>query len=428
MADRDAVAGAERGAVLDRYRRIRRWTEALAEPLQPEDQVVQAMPDASPTKWHLGHTSWFFETFLLQSFLPGYAAFHPLFGYLFNSYYEAAGPRQPRPQRGLLTRPTVAETARYRAHVDAAMAELISIAGPGTWSRAAPLIELGLNHEQQHQELILTDIKYAFSCNPLRPAYRQAEPPPGGEAPALDWIDFRGGVVRIGHDGAGFAFDNEGPRHEVLLRPFRLASRPVTNGEYLRFVEDGGYGDPRHWLSDGWTAVRAEGWRAPLYWEGGGDGGWRLFTLAGMRDLDPAGPVCHLSHYEAAAYAAWAGKRLPTEAEWEVAASGLNPEEGDFAEGGEPEPRPIRKTPVPALMQIFGGVWEWTASPYTAYPGFRPAEGAVGEYNGKFMVNQMVLRGGSCATPPGHVRATYRNFFYPGARWQFSGLRLAEDA
>ncbi|TAN50092.1 MAG: ergothioneine biosynthesis protein EgtB, partial [Rhodospirillales bacterium] len=331
----------------------------------------------------------------------------------------------PRPLRGLLTRPTVVETMRYRHHVDAAMNRLIESASADIWARALPLIELGINHEQQHQELILTDIKYTLSCNPLRPAFREIAPPASPDGAPMDWISFPGGITGIGHKGDGFAFDNEGPRHEVLLRPFRLASRPVTNGDYLAFIEDGGYHEPRHWLFDGWAMVKTEGWQAPLYWERDGGKGWRHFTLAGMRPLEMAAPVCHLSYYEAAAYAAWAGKRLPAEAEWETAAMGIDPAIGDFADGNEPEPKAAQSGR--GLAQMFGTVWEWTASSYSAYPGFQPAPGAPGEYNGKFMVSQMVLRGGSCATPPGHMRPTYRNFFHPWARWQFSGLRLADD-
>jgi ergothioneine biosynthesis protein EgtB len=389
----------DRLSAMDRYRHVRRHSEELAAPLPAEDQVIQPMPDASPTKWHLAHTAWFFETFLLAPFLPGYRRYHPLFGTLFNSYYEAVGPRHPRPQRGMLGRPTVAETMLYRGTIDRAMEDLVLGASDGVWHRIEPVLALGLNHEQQHQELILTDIKYTLFCNPLRPPYRPDPPPAGPSRTApLEWIDVAGGVAAIGHAGPGFAFDNEGPRHEVLLRPFRLASRLVSNAEYLGFMADGGYTNPRHWFADGWAMVQEQGWQAPLYWEQSADGSWSSFTLSGMCPLDPDSPVSHVSFYEASAYATWAGKRLPSEAEWEAAAAGGT-----------------------------GELWEWTASPYVAYPGYRPPEGAVGEYNGKFMVNQMVLRGGSCATPPGHIRRTYRNFFYPSARWQFSGLRLVED-
>jgi len=415
----------ERDVAWETYRWVRCRTEDLAAPLAPEDQVVQPMPDASPTKWHLAHTSWFFEEFLLSSFLESYRPFHPLFGYLFNSYYEAAGPHQPRPLRGLLSRPTVAETLCYRGHVDAAMADLIG--NTAAWNRAGPLVELGLHHEQQHQELILTDIMYMLSCNPLRPAYHAIEDDEGPAAGASStWIAFPGGVTAIGDAGSGFAFDNERPRHPVLVPPFRLASRPVTNREFVTFIDDGGYREPRHWLSEGWDAVREHGWRAPLYWEPAPDGGWLAFTLAGLRPLEPAAPVCHVSFFEAAAYAAWAGARLPTEAEWEVAAATLPADEMTAFDGVRLEPRPALRGP--GLAQMFGAVWQWTASPYTPYPGFRPAAGAVGEYNGKFMINQIVLRGSSCVTPPRHIRPTYRNFFPPAARWQFTGLRLALDS
>jgi ergothioneine biosynthesis protein EgtB len=426
------AAGIPRPAWVARYLDVRRTTRDLAHPLGPEDQTVQSMPDASPTKWHLAHTTWFFETFLLIPLAPGYRPFDPRYGYLFNSYYEAVGPRHPRPRRGLLTRPRVAEVARYRDHVDAAMTRLIETAAETVWAEVEPFLELGLNHEQQHQELILTDIKHAFSLNPLRPAYADSPTRNGTAAPALSWIDYPGGIVSIGHGGSGFAFDNEGPRHQVLLRPFRIASRPVTNGEYLAFVADGGYRRPEFWLFDGWARVQEEGWRAPLYWEQEG-GGWQVHTLSGTRPLDPEEPVCHVSFYEAAAFAAWAGKRLALEAEWEIAAAACAGDmaSANFLDTGYLHPMPAQasaSTRERRPAQMFGDVWEWTQSPYAPYPGFRPAPGAVGEYNGKFMCNQFVLRGGSCATPAGHVRATYRNFFGPHCRWQFSGIRLAEDA
>lgn len=403
-----------------RYRAVRRATEALAEPLGPEDQMVQSMPDASPTKWHRAHTTWFFETFVLSRFAPGYRPFDTDFAYLFNSYYEAVGPRHPRPARGLLTRPTVVEVGRYRAHVDAAMAALLTAAP----AAALPLVELGLHHEQQHQELLLTDIKHAFAQNPTDPAYTAAPPAPHtgpapGDLPPVDWIDIEGGIVGIGHGGQGFAFDNEGPWHRALVPDFRIASRPVTVGEYLAFVEDGGYRQAQHWMSEGWAIVQARGWEAPAYWRRDGRD-WSAYTLHGRRPLSPAEPVCHVSWYEAAAYAAWAGRRLPTEFEWETAAAAVG--QADLAiDIPRPHPRPVGH----GFVQ---DVWEWTASAYLPYPGFRPAAGAVGEYNGKFMMNQMVLRGRSCATAPGHERPTYRNFFPPDARWQFSGFRLAEDA
>ncbi len=379
-----------------RYRAVRQATMDLAAPLTPEDQVVQAMTDASPTKWHLAHTTWFFETFLLVSNLSGYEVFDPAYGFLFNSYYNAIGERQPRAQRGLLTRPSLEEVFAYRRHVDAAMDILLQ----GPTATSAALVELGLNHEQQHQELILTDIKYLLGCQPLRPAYLKVPSRPPTHSTPPEWIAFNEGLRAIGHDGNGFAFDNEGPRHKVFLGAFELASRPVTSGEYLGFIQDGGYERPELWLAEGWDAVRAQGWKAPLYWRNI-KSAWKVFTLQGEQDLDSGKSVCHLSHFEADAYARWAGARLPTEFEWE-AASGH-----------------------PKLSGMLTGAWEWTASAYLPYPGFRIAEGAVGEYNGKFMSGQMVLRGGSVATPPGHTRSTYRNFFPPAARWQFSGLRLA---
>ncbi|HJU84593.1 MAG TPA: ergothioneine biosynthesis protein EgtB [Holophagaceae bacterium] len=396
-----------------RYLAIRRATEALTAPLSPEDMTVQSMPDASPVKWHLAHTTWFFETFLLKD-LPGYRPFHPDFAFLFNSYYEALGPRHARPRRGLLTRPSLEEIRAYRAHVDAALQDSVERLDAG-------LLELGLNHEQQHQELILTDLKHLLAQNPLRPSYGAPTRPSAPAAP-LAWIPFGEGLFELGHRGAGFAFDNEVPCHTVFLQSFELANRPVTNGEYLAFVEDGGYTRPGLWLSDGWALVQAEGWTAPLYWERG-PGGWKQFTLAGLRDLDPDEPACHLSYYEADAYARWTEARLPTEAEWERAMAGL-PIQGNLLESGAFHPRAATGA---GLLQGFGDVWEWTCSAYLPYPGFRPAPGAVGEYNGKFMINQMVLRGGSCATSASHLRATYRNFFPPHARWQFSGLRLARD-
>lgn len=424
------VALADRDGWCARYRAVRGMTEALAAPLTPEDQQVQSMTDASPAKWHRAHTTWFFETFVLQPHVGAYEPFHPRYGYLFNSYYEAAGPRHARPARGLLTRPGAAEIARYRSHVDAAMERLMRDASSALWNGIALLVELGLHHEQQHQELLLTDIKHAFWCNPLKPAYAPAAPGRAegfAAAPPAAWVEVAGGVCEIGHDGAGFAFDNEGPRHRVWLDDFALAVRPVTNGEYLAFLEDGGYRRPGHWLSDGWATVQAEGWRAPIYWEQRG-GVWLEFTLAGLRPVEPAAPVVHLSYYEADAYARWAGARLPTEAEWERAARTLPPGEearANLLASGRLHPVPSGAPAAAVLAQMIGDVWEWTGSAYAPYPGFRPAAGAIGEYNGKFMANQMTLRGGSCVTPPGHVRITYRNFFYPHQRWQFAGLRLA---
>jgi ergothioneine biosynthesis protein EgtB len=383
------------------------------------------MPEASPVKWHLAHTTWFFETFVLIPHAPGYEPFHPAFGYLFNSYYNAVGDRLPRPRRGLMTRPTLEETYAYRSAVDRAMASYLDTAGESLPAEVADVIMLGINHEQQHQELILSDIKHALSLNPLRPAYRDDLPAPAaGGARPTEWIPFPGGLCWVGHDGAGFAFDNEGPRHRVHVEPFRLASRPATVGEYLAFMDDGGYARPELWLSDGWAVAQAQRWEAPLYWERV-DGDWWSFTLRGLRRVDEAEPACHVSYYEADAFARWSGARLPTEAEWEVAAAG-EPVAGNLVESGHLHPRPA--PPGEGLGQLYGDVWEWTQSPYTPYPGSRPAAGALGEYNAKFMCNQLVLRGGSCATPGSHIRATYRNFFPPEARWQFSGIRLASDS
>ncbi|HUN48108.1 MAG TPA: ergothioneine biosynthesis protein EgtB [Stellaceae bacterium] len=424
----ESAIDADRAAWAQRLRRVRAASEALAADLSPEDQTIQSMPDVSPTKWHLAHTTWFFETFLLIPLLPGWRVHHPAYGHLFNSYYEAVGPRHPRPQRGLLSRPGVDEIAAYRRAITGGMLDLIGGADERQWREIAPLIELGLNHEEQHQELILMDIKHVFSVNPLKPAYRPraATPAPRSMAGPAGWMQFGGGMAEIGHAGNGFAFDNEGPRHRQWLEPFRLASRPVTCGDYLDFIEDGGYRRPEFWLSDGWATVQSQGWQAPLYWEREPDGEWSIFTLGGLLPFDPAEPVCHASFYEADAFARWAGARLPTEAEWEVAAAdvllagnlgdrGRFHPEADSGSGNE-------------LRQMIGDIWEWTASSYSPYRGFRAVNGAIGEYNGKFMSGQMVLRGGAAVTPPGHVRITYRNFFPPAARWAFSGIRLAEDA
>ena len=405
-----------------RYAAVRSRTEALAAPLSAEDACVQAMPDASPAKWHLAHTTWFFETFLLKTRDSSYRDFHPAFGYLFNSYYNTVGERHPRPKRGLLTRPSLGEVLAYRRHVDEAMARLLD-----TLSVPTELLDLGLNHEQQHQELLLTDLKALFGQNPLRPAYGGTPLPPGTAA-AQAWQAFEGGLAEIGVDGGGFAggafaFDNEGPRHKVFLEPFALAARPATCGEWLAFMEAGAYRRPELWLSDGWDTVRREGWEAPEYWRHA-EGGWRVHTLQGERAVDPEEVVSHVSGFEADAFARWMdleggcpGARLPTEFEWEHAAAG-QPIAGHFADAGAYHPGPAR-------AGMFGDVWQWTASAYLPYPRYRPAPGAVGEYNGKFMSGQLVLRGGSCATPADHVRATYRNFFPPSARWQFTGLRLA---
>jgi len=409
-----------------RYASTRAATEQLCAPLAVDDYGAQSMPDASPAKWHLAHTSWFFETFVLQR-EAGYHPPHPRYEVLFNSYYNSVGEQYPRPRRGLLTRPTVEEVYHYRRHVDAAVAARLDGHGGPLPAARLDVIELGLHHEQQHQELLLTDVKHLLSCNPLRPVYRPRQPGATGAPLPSGWVAFSAGVYEVGHDGHGFAFDNETPRHRVFLEPFALATRLVTNGDYLAFIEDGGYTRPELWLAEGWDVVRQQGWTAPLYWKRH-DAGWQLFTLAGMRAVDVAEPLCHVSYYEADAYARWAGARLPREAEWEVAAATVE-DGGNFVEAGHFHPIPLT-APSPAgnVVQLFGDVWEWTQSAYSAYPGYRPAAGALGEYNGKFMCNQLVLRGGSCATPASHIRATYRNFFPPGARWQFSGIRLARDA
>ncbi len=405
-----------------RYRSVRGFTVELTRSLEVEDLVVQSMPNVSPIKWHLAHTSWFFETFLLGPGLPDYQAFDPRYRYLFNSYYQQVGPAHQRPERGLLSRPTVREVLAYREHVDRAMERLFGRLGdPG--QRLAGVVELGLHHEQQHQELILTDIKHIFGSSPLAPAFRELPPPPPGTGSELRFVQGRAGLGEIGHAGRGFAFDNESPRHQRFLQPHAVADRPSSNAEFREFIQDGGYRRPELWLSDGWAAVQAHGWQRPLYWQ---EDLAAEFTLGGLRELDPYAPVCHLSFYEADAYARWAGARLPTEAEWERFAEGV-PVEGNFVDSGAFHP----VAPLPAVSdrprQLFGDVWEWTASSYAPYPGYRPAAGALGEYNGKFMCNQMVLRGGSCATHSTHIRPTYRNFFYPADRWQFTGVRLARD-
>ena len=448
--------GAEdRERQLSDYQSVRQATQALSAALSPEDCQAQSMPDASPVKWHLAHTTWFFETFLLGEFAPEYVPDFPQYRVIFNSYYNAVGDKHPRPQRGLLTRPTLAQVMSYRARVDDAMARLISDGG-GRRREQTPdfdmLLTLGLNHEQQHQELILTDIKHLLSCNPLGPAYettpasgsaglpagacREFDGPDGPPAPAF--VRFDGGIVTIGHDGSGFAFDNEGPAHQVLLQPFELAQRLVTCGDYLSFIEAGGYRRPEFWLSLGWDKVQAEDWRLPFYWRSpdcGASGSARHvgpveeFTLRGWQPLDPALPVAHLSYFEADAYARWSGARLPTEAEWEHAARQVPfAADANLLERGLLKPTACSSPGHPGcLSQLWGDLWEWTASPYVPYPGFRTSAGAVGEYNGKFMCNQYVLRGGSFATSRSHIRASYRNFFPPEARWQFSGLRLARD-
>jgi ergothioneine biosynthesis protein EgtB len=400
----------------EQYRAIRRTTLELTKPFSAEDQMLQSMPDASPAKWHLAHTTWFFETFILSPHVGGYQPFDSRYQYLFNSYYKQLGSHPYRGARGLMSRPSLDEIHAYRSHVDDAMLRHLESVNEQT----AALIELGLNHEQQHQELILTDIKHALWSMPLRPE-RVSQPRAVSITVPLLWMNFEGGIHKIGHAGTGFAFDNEGPRHEVLLRVFRIASRLVTNAEYLQFMNEGGYRRPELWLSDGWDTVCSQGWNSPLYWEES-DGRWFQFTFAGMKELDPASPVCHVSYYEADAYARWSNARLPLEEEWEVAAAQAS-SRGTLLEDGGLRPQPARGK---GLQQVFGDVWEWTSSPYAAYPGFEPAKGLIGEYNGKFMCNQFVLRGGSCATPSSHIRATYRNFFPPHSRWQFMGIRLAK--
>jgi ergothioneine biosynthesis protein EgtB len=410
----------------ERYRRVRAASEWLAAPLTPEDATVQSMPDVSPSKWHLAHVTWFFETFVLAEQVPGYTPFHPEYRYLFNSYYNQVGAQFPRAQRGLITRPGLADVLRYRAHVDEHMAAFLESRELDPRTRYT--VEVGLHHEQQHQELLLMDIKHVLAQNPLEPVYRERIVSPARESAPLAWIHHAGGEASIGHAGDAFAYDNEGPRHRVLLQDYELASRLVTCGEWLAFMEDGGYRRPELWLDDGWATVRAEGWDAPHYWRAD-KSGWRQFTLTGAREIDPDEPVVHVSFYEADAYARWSGARLPTEAEWEGAAEGLSLEtglqEGNLLEEGVLHTRPCGGSAPGAPAQMFGDVWEFTASPYSAYPGFQAPEGALGEYNGKFMINQMVLRGGSFATPTHHVRTTYRNFFHPGKRWQFGGVRLA---
>ena len=396
----------------------RAHSAALAAPLSIEDQVVQPNDDASPTKWHLAHVTWFFETFLLLPFCPGYRLFDERLPFCFNSYYETIGARQPRGSRGLLTRPSHDEVMAYRAHVDAGLRTLL--AGEVAPNVAA-LIEVGIHHEQQHQELLLTDVLSLFANQPLRPAYAAPETASTATVAPLGFIEHEGGLVEIGHAGEGFSFDNEGPRHTALLQPFAIADRLVTNGEWLTFIEDGGYRTAAHWLADGWSTVKTHGWGEPLYWEQR-DGGWLQMGLHGLKPIDHAAPVCNVSYYEADAYARWAGHRLPTEFEWERAAIAM----GEIARND----RPRYLQPVAARegdRQMFGEVWQWTQSAYLPYPGYRAAPGAIGEYNGKFMCGQHVLRGSSCATPPGHDRLTYRNFFYPHQRWQFTGLRLASD-
>jgi len=430
------------GKLLARFSEVRNFTAKLAENLAPEDCVVQSMPEVSPTKWHLAHTTWFFETFILKKWVPGYRDAVPEYAYLFNSYYNAAGAMHRRDLRGLISRPTVDETKKYRASIDSDIEALIAGADEKLFREIKPILTLGIHHEQQHQELLITDIKHVFAQNPLFPVFRQAQPSPGyGSASKIDppkdgfvagnigqlkFVEFDEAIIEIGHDGSGFAYDNESPRHRALVLPFSLANRLVTNAEYLAFVADNGYSRSEFWLSLGWTTVNEQNWRAPLYWIER-DGQWRNFTLSGLRQIDPNEPVTHLSYFEADAYANWAGARLPTEFEWERAAAKMDID-GNFVERERFHPAVLNKSPKDReLAQMFGDVWEWTRSAYSPYPGYRAGPGALGEYNGKFMCNQYVLRGGSCATSQTHIRKTYRNFFQPDKRWQFTGIRLTHD-
>ena len=427
------------GRLRDRFHQIRKFTNALCAGLEPEDCVVQSMPDVSPTKWHLAHTTWFFETFILKKFIARYRAEVPEYAYLFNSYYNAAGDMHRRDLRGLISRPTVNEALRYRASIDSHIDDLLSNLDESLLDEIEPILVLGTHHEQQHQELLVTDIKHVFAQNPLYPVFRagrtrhsvRAEERTTKECLPSQFIDFEETPSAIGHDGDGFAYDNEGPRHRALVPAFSLATRPVTNGEYIAFIEDNGYSQPEFWLSLGWMTVNEQHWNAPLYWVKR-DGAWWNFTLSGLRPVDQSEPVTHISYFEADAYANWAGTRLPTEFEWERAALSC-PIEGNFVETELLHPA-AAESAVSAeksgkrLHQMFGDVWEWTRSAYSPYPGYRAAPGALGEYNGKFMCNQYVLRGGSCATSRTHIRRTYRNFFQPEKRWQFTGIRLARDA
>jgi ergothioneine biosynthesis protein EgtB len=413
------------GALIHRYLNVRRFTESLCIGLETEDFVVQSMEDVSPTKWHLAHTSWFFETFILREHHQGYRPIDEAYAYLFNSYYVQAGERHCRAQRGYISRPTVSQVFEYRRHVDENVTDLLERAGDDLIPTIESLLEIGINHEQQHQELMVTDLKHVFSVNPLRPSFQDRRPDGHGvPAAGLGWLSFEGGVHSIGHEGGGFSYDNESPRHRRFIEPFQIADRLVTNGEYLQFMDEGGYRRPELWLSAGWATAQENEWSEPFYWEKRDDEWW-IFTLSGMRQVDPDEPVCHLSYFEADAFARWAGARLPREEEWELAAADL-PITGNLVESGRFHPAKV-SAESRGLRQAYGDVWEWTQSQYTAYPGYRAPAGALGEYNGKFMCNQFVLRGGSCATSASHIRPTYRNFFPPDATWQFTGLRLARD-
>lgn len=417
------TAGDEQSPLECDYIRVRQRSEDLCRPLEIEDYGIQTMASTSPPKWHLAHTSWFFETLLLKPLLTGYREFHPLFAHLFNSYYETLGSFHPRAERGYLSRPTVSDVYRYREYVDNHMALLLSNDNNEQRDEIIRRTVLGLNHEQQHQELLLTDIKHNFANNPLQPIYRVTQSLPPAQAEPVNWVQYQGGIMEIGYAGNRFAYDNEMPRHKVYINDFSLASRPVTNGEYIEFIDAGAYLEPELWLSDGWKIVTEEQWQAPLYWQLI-DGDWWYMTLGGLQRIDLHAPVCHVSHYEAAAFARWRGKRLPSEGEWELAAAGL-PICGNFCESGQLQP--VAGDGEGPLLQMYGDVWEWTQSAYTAYPGYRQVQGTLGEYNGKFMSGQMVLRGGSCVTAADHIRASYRNYFPSHERWQFSGFRLAED-
>lgn len=409
----------------DEFNTVRYFTQQLCQPLETEDYVIQSMPDVSPAKWHLAHTTWFFEAFILDKFIENYKPFNKDYFYLFNSYYVQMGERWTRVKRGLLSRPTVKDIFIYREEITKRIDDLFSGANEKVLIDIAPLIEIGINHEQQHQELLLTDIKHVLSFNPLRPVYSESEIINSNEIKSNRWIKYDEGIYELGHNGKSFCYDNETPLHKQFLNSFSLADRLITNGEYLEFIEDGGYKNPLLWLSDGWAVVENENWKAPLYWEKK-DGEWYNFTLNGFRKVNPDEPVCHVSHYEADAFAAWKGTRLPTEVEWEVAALSLEIE-GNFVDDKKFHTSPLKEKNRDGLKQMFGDVWEWTRSAYLPYPGYKPLAGALGEYNGKFMSGQMVLRGGSCATSKSHIRNTYRNFFPPNARWQFTGIRLAKD-
>jgi ergothioneine biosynthesis protein EgtB len=420
--DTNITIKSSRDRLISEFHRVRDFSETLCMPLQYDDYQVQSIVQTSPPKWHIAHVSWFFEAFVLDHFSSAYKPFHPQFDYIFNSYYYTHGTMHPRPKRGLLSRPTVGEVYQYRAHVNQQMHRLMVSISEKHWSELAFRVILGLNHEEQHQELLLMDVKHNFWSNPLKPSYRNDLKSTPGSTREIRWVEQPGDVYSVGHDlNDGFAYDNETPHHKVLLSDYLIADRLVTNGEYQAFIDDRGYGTSAHWLSDGWALLQREGWRHPLYWEQW-DGEWMQFTLGGLTQLNPHEPVCHLSFYEADAYARWAGKRLPLESELEIVLA-QQPVSGNFIAGDHLHPLPAAET-----GQWYGDLWTWTASPYTAYPGFKPLADSMGEYNGKFMSNQMVLKGGCCATPAGHTRASYRNFFYPDERWAFSGLRLAEDA